>query len=166
MIAIRAMAVEDIDRILSLEAHTPEAPHWDCAAYERFLATPDTNDIRYAALVAVHGHDLMGFAVARLVLDVCVLESIVIAENARRMGIGKALLLAVATWGLGHGAVRMELEVRGSNENAIHFYEKRGLIKEGLRRGYYRDPTEDAVLMGKRLDSDLWTVENFPQKTD
>jgi len=35
-----------------------------------------------------------------------------------------------------------------------------------LRRDYYRDPDEHAVLMGKGLDSGLWAVENFPQKTD
>ncbi len=166
MIDIRAMAVEDIDRILSLEARTPEAPHWDRAAFERFLVEPDTEDVRYAALVATHGRDLIGFAIARQVLDICELESIVIAENLRRMGIGKALLKAVTTWCLAHGAVRIELEVRAGNENAIRFYQKAGLIKEGLRRDYYRDPDEHAVLMGKGLDSGLWAVENFPQKTD
>ena len=60
MIDIRAMAVEDIDRILSLEARTPEAPHWDRAAFERFLVEPDTEDVRYAALVATHGRGLLG----------------------------------------------------------------------------------------------------------
>jgi ribosomal-protein-alanine N-acetyltransferase len=62
--------------------------------------------------------------------------------------------------------VRIELEVRAGNEHAIRFYQKAGLIKEGLRRDYYRDPDEHAVLMGKGLDSGLWAVENFPQKTD
>jgi len=166
MIAIRAMAADELGRVLSLEASTPEAPYWGCAAYERFLVTPDPNDIRYAALVAVHGHDLTGFAAARQVLDVCELESIVVAANARRKGVGKALLKAVSSWASANGAVRIELEVRAGNENAIRFYEKSGLIREGLRRGYYRDPTEDAVLMGKRLDSGLCTVENFPEKTD
>jgi ribosomal-protein-alanine N-acetyltransferase len=166
MIVIRAMAADDLDRVQNLEVCTPEAPHWDCAAYERFVTAPDTKDVRYAALVAVRGHVLMGFAMARLVLDVCELESIVIAENARRMGIGRALLTAVSTWARERGALRMELEVRVSNGSAIRFYEKSGLTGEGLRRDYYRDPEEDAVLMGKRLDSGPWTVENFPQKTD
>ncbi len=166
MIAIRAMVAADLDQVLGLEARTCEAPHWERAAYERFLATSDAGDVRYAALVAVHEHELRGFAVARLVLDVCEFESIVIAENARRTGIGKALMKAVLALALAHGAVRMELEVRAGNENAIRFYESSGLVKEGLRRDYYRHPNEDAVLMGKRLDSGSWTVENFPQKTD
>jgi|SRR5271166_1178834 len=166
MIAIRTMTIEDLDRVLSLEAHTPEAPHWDRATYERFLVTADTKGVRYAALVAVHVHDLMGFAAARQVLDVCELESIVVAENARRKGIGRALLNAVSSWAFANGAVRIELEVRVGNENAVRFYEKSGLIKSGLRRDYYRDPDEDAGLMGKGLDSGPWTVENFPQKTD
>ncbi len=153
MIAIREMAVDDLDRVLGLEARTPEAPHWNRAAYERSLVAVDTKDVRYAAWVAMFGHDLMGFAVARLVLDACELESIVIAASARRKGIGKALLTVVSSWAFASGAVRLELEVRAGNQNAIGFYENSGLIKEGARRSYYREPNEDAVLMGKGLDS-------------
>src|SRR5271170_7846861 len=136
MSVIRTIAADDFDLVLGLEERTPEAPHWDRSAYERFLLTPDTEDVRHGCWVAVDGQDLMGFAAARLVLDVCELESIVVAENARRKGIGKDLLRAVSTWALAHGAWRMELEVRAGNENAIRFYERAGLLKEGLRRGY------------------------------
>jgi [ribosomal protein S18]-alanine N-acetyltransferase len=154
MIAIRAMTVEDLDGVLKLEMRTPEAPHWDRSTYERFLLTPDTSAVRHAAWVATDGQNLMGFAAARMVLDVYELESIVVGENARRKGIGWALLNVVSNWALAHGAVRMELEVRAGNETAIRFYEKAGLSKDGLRPGYYRDPDEDAVLMGKCLNSE------------
>jgi len=48
----------------------------------------------------------------------------------------------------------MELEVRAGNETAVRFYERAGMVREGARRGYYRDPDEDALLMGKSLYSD------------
>jgi [ribosomal protein S18]-alanine N-acetyltransferase len=166
MIAIRPMAADDLDWVLSLEASTPEAPHWSRAVYERFLLASETNDLRHAGWVAVDSGNLMGFAAATLVLDVCELESIVVVETARRKGIGEALLNEVSTWALAHGAVRMELEVRAGNERAIRFYEKAGWIEEGLRRGYYRGPEEDAVLMGKTMKPISYPVENFPEKFD
>jgi [ribosomal protein S18]-alanine N-acetyltransferase len=153
MVAIRAMAVDDLDQVLRLEAETPEAPHWDRAAYEHMLFGPETNEVRHAGWVAVEGGNLMAFAVVRIVLDVCELESIVVAEDVRRKGIGGALLNAVSTWAIAQGAERIELEVRAGNESAICFYERAGLIQEGLRRGYYRSPDEDAVLMGNSLKS-------------
>lgn len=156
MILIQAMTADDLDQILSIETPTPEAPHWDRSAYESFLLAPDTANVRHAAWVAVDvqgdAQQLKGFAAARMVLDVCELESIVVVENARRKGLGKALLNTVSTWALAYGAERIELEVRAGNENAICFYEKAGLLKEGLRRGYYCGPDEDAVLMGKSLE--------------
>jgi [ribosomal protein S18]-alanine N-acetyltransferase len=166
MIAIRAMAVDDLDRVLSLEIRTPQAPHWDRTVYEHLLNPSAIEEVRHAAWVAVERRELMGFAVARMVLDVCELESIVVVDNMRGKGIGKALLKTVSTWAAVHGAGRTELEVRASNESAIGFYEKAGWRREGLRRNYYRTPEEDAVLMGKILESIAWTVENFPSKTD
>ncbi|HEX3470437.1 MAG TPA: GNAT family N-acetyltransferase [Silvibacterium sp.] len=152
MIVIRTMTADDLDRVLSIETPTPEAPHWDRTAYESFLRPPDTEDVRHAAWVAMDAEQLKGFAAARLVFDVCELESILVVENARRKGLGKALISTVSNWALTHGAVKIELEVRAGNENAICFYEKAGLRREGLRSGYYRRPDEDAVLMGKTLE--------------
>jgi len=152
MIAIRAMTAGDVDYVMSLEARMPEAPHWARSAYERFLAS-DTSNTRSAAWVAEDGSGLVGFVMARLVVDVCELESIGVAASSRRRRTGRALLETVSTWATAQGARKMELEVRASNENAIRFYEKAGLAREGVRRGYYRDPDGDAVLMGTSLYS-------------
>jgi [ribosomal protein S18]-alanine N-acetyltransferase len=151
MIAIRAMTVDDVDRVRCLEERTPEAPHWDRKAYEQFLAT-GTGNLRSAAWVA-DGSELVGFVMARLIVDVCELESIVVAEDLRGRGIGGALLKTTLGWAAAQGAKKMELEVRAGNETAIRFYERAGMVREGVRRGYYRDPDEDALLMGKSLYS-------------
>jgi [ribosomal protein S18]-alanine N-acetyltransferase len=151
MVDVRAMAAEDIGAILKLAAETPEAPHWDRSAYELILSPDNEKRASRAAWVALNGSDLLGFTVVHLVAEVCELESIVVAKSARRKGVGKSLLNAVTDWSLASGARKLELEVRAGNEPAIAFYESAGLGREGLRIGYYRDPQEDAVLMGKRL---------------
>lgn len=152
MTAIRAMALRDLDQVLTLERSTSEAPHWDRTVYESVLLT-ETSGPRYGAFVAIHDEELAGFVVARQVLQVCEIESIVVALKARRAGLGSALLNAVSNWAAAGEAERLQLEVRAGNISAIRFYENAGLLKEGLRRGYYRDPDEDAVLMGKDLYS-------------
>lgn len=120
--------------------------------YERLLV-PDESSAGYIALAAFGDGALAGFIVARQILEVCEIESIAVAEGFRRVGVGRALLDAVSRRARALGTQRIQLEVRAGNQDAIRFYEKAGLMKEGLRRGYYRSPKEDAVLMGKSLNS-------------
>ncbi len=153
MTAIRAMALQDLDEVLALECSTPEAPHWERFIYERLLVDTDTSGVRHGAFVAIPDERLAGFIIARQVLEICEIESIVVAVDARREGVGSAMLEAISRWAAAGRAERLQLEVRAGNLSAIRFYERAGLIKEGLRRGYYRDPEEGAVLMGKSLYS-------------
>jgi ribosomal-protein-alanine N-acetyltransferase len=139
--SIRSMEVCDIDAVLSLERKIPEAPHWNRADYE----------CRTGFIAASEGR-LLGFSVAKLVVDICELESIAVAEEARGQGIGKALFQAVVEWARSRNALRVELEVRASNIRAIMFYERFGLCTEAVRRRYYQSPEEDAILMGLFLD--------------
>jgi [ribosomal protein S18]-alanine N-acetyltransferase len=154
MIFVRPMSAADIHAVLKLQNETPEGPHWDHAAYERIVSSTSQDRASRAALVATDGRGLLGFAVVHFVAGVSELESIAVAKSARRKGIGRALLNAIAEWSRSSGAKKFELEVRAANESAIVFYERAGFLKEGLRPRYYRDPEDDAVLMGKRLYSD------------
>ena len=163
MTAIRAMALQDLDEVLALECSAPEAPHWDRVIYERLLA--DGSGVRHGAFVAIPEERLAGFIIARQVLEICEIESIVVAVDARREGVGSAMLDTVSRWAAAGRAKRLQLEVRAGNLSAIRFYERAALINEGLRRGYYRDTEEDAVLMGKSLYSRKQAVENFLLKS-
>ena len=154
MIAIRAMALQDLDAVLALESSIAEAPHWNRVMYEKVVNEKlgaVASGVRHGAFVAMSGERLVGFIVAARVLEVCEIESIVVAGDARREGVGRALLEAISNWAATGGAERLQLEVRAGNLNAIRFYERAGLVNQGVRRGYYRDPEEDAVLMGRRL---------------
>jgi ribosomal-protein-alanine N-acetyltransferase len=64
------------------------------------------------------------------------------------------LCLAGMEWARGVGAWAMELEVRASSEAARGLYRALGFVEQGRRRGYYREPVEDAVLMGVGLQGE------------
>ena len=75
------------------------------------------------------------------------LGNIAVAPAWRRRGIGRWLLDWALEKAYERGAVRIFLEVRASNRLAQELYESRGFLQVGLRRRYYRAPTEDARVM-------------------
>jgi [ribosomal protein S18]-alanine N-acetyltransferase len=157
MAELRAMAAGDLDAVVALAVESTGAPQWTRQIYEEAIGLEGS-----AALVAMEGDVLAGFAIGVLVLDVCQIESIVVAEEFRRRGVGSALLAAVVAWLRERNGRRVELEVRAGNDGAIALYAGAGFLREGIRRGYYRNPDEDAVLMSLALDSPATTVEKIP----
>lgn len=106
----------------------------------------------FATIIAAYDNDTpVGYAVSYFAADESELPSIAVSPAARRRGIGNALLTALFDEVRGHGAARMFLEVRESNEAAILLYEKNGFITAGTRRHFYSDPEEDAFVMMKLL---------------
>lgn len=150
MTLIRSMSRDDLDAVMRLEAASAEAPHWERAVYEGFLS--QGGPVKQVFVARDDGR-LAGFVAARVMVDVCELESIVVDAAVRKTGVGKALLATLVRWARGNNVVRVELEVRSGNDAAICFYERAGFRRDGLRRGYYRNPEEDAVLMSLALAS-------------
>lgn len=144
---IRPMVAADLDAVILLAQRSGGAPYWTRPIYANAIEQEQT-----AALVAMADSRVAGFAVAGQVLDICELESIVVDPEFRRQGIGNTLLRAILAWSRLCGAHRLELEVRAGNTAAIALYRRAGFLRDGLRRSYYRDPEEDAVLMGLALD--------------
>jgi [ribosomal protein S18]-alanine N-acetyltransferase len=151
VLQVRAMTPADLQAVMRLQTATPEAPHWKQEIYEGFLAE---GNLPGQVFVAKAGCLLAGFVAARIAVDVCELESIVVDTQVRRAGVGKALLARLREWARSHHASRVELEVRSKNNSALTFYEHAGFHRNGLRRGYYRNPDDDAVLMSLRLESE------------
>jgi ribosomal-protein-alanine N-acetyltransferase len=75
------------------------------------------------------------------------ITSIAVREPYRRQGIGELLLISLIDLMIEMAASIITLEVRASNAAAQHLYQKYGFSQVGLRRGYYKDNREDAVLM-------------------
>jgi putative acetyltransferase len=77
-----------------------------------------------------------------------------VAADARRQGVGRALLDAAVDWARGAGVRKLELHVFPHNAPAISLYEKLGYEREGLRRAHYRRSDgsySDVLLMAKQL---------------
>ncbi|HEY4381608.1 MAG TPA: N-acetyltransferase [Acidobacteriaceae bacterium] len=161
-VQIRPALQTDFVLIVALERATEYAPHWSPATYASLLEAPVTGPNR-CVFVAVKDAVLVGFAVGLMhVLPVesalpqsgiaAELESVVVAANARRLGVGRALCTAVVEWSRAHGAAETILEVRATSAGAIALYTSLGFSPAGRRPRYYRDPGDDALVMRLPLE--------------
>lgn len=146
-VAIRPMTASDLDRVLSLSESLPEAPHWPRSAWLHAIH-PESTPCRIALVaVGLQPGPILGFAVASLLPPQAELETIAVASESQRMGIGKSLFQALNVRLKAAGVGELQVEVRASNQPALAFYRALGFVKTGFRPGYYADPIEDAVLM-------------------
>ena len=109
-------------------------------------------------MVAEAESRLLGFAVGKVMgfgssglKGVGEIESVAVDPAARRGGVGRALCEAVIGWCRGQRAEEVELEVRAGSVGAIALYGGLGFVVVGRRKGYYREPVEDALLMKLEL---------------
>jgi tRNA threonylcarbamoyladenosine biosynthesis protein TsaB len=148
-VTIRPMTVGDLDRVMEIAGSLAHAPHWPRQAYA--TALDRTNGPRRVALVAEGPEKVIGFAISLLVGPEAELETIGVALDWQRQGVGRALL-NVLDAALRHaGVTKVLLEVRDSNQQARQFYRSQEFPEIGRRTDYYTDPKEDAVLMGRML---------------
>ena len=101
-------------------------------------------------LVAVEDGDLIGYIGSQSVMGESDMMNVAVHPDHRRKGLGEMLVLAVCD-ALSGEHTRLALEVRSSNAPAISLYEKLGFVQVGLRRNYYRNPKEDALILRKEL---------------
>lgn len=90
---------------------------------------------------------ILGFAGFWIMADEAHITNIAVRETHRRQGIGELLLISMIDLATGLNAGKFTLEVRASNIAAQSLYYKYGFTQVGLRRGYYTDNKEDAILM-------------------
>ena len=93
---------------------------------------------------------LQGFVIARVLAEEWEIENIVVADSAAAAWAGHSSAGRTSRSGPSQGAAAVFLEVRESNRAARALYEKWAFLESGSRRGYYKDPQEDAILY--RLD--------------
>lgn len=130
-----------IKQIAALEKECFSTP-WSEAMLEEELFNPQASFI-----VAEDGEgNILGYAGLHVVLDEGYIDNIAVCPDARRHGVGSALLDVYCRFGAVHLAF-LTLEVRASNVPAIGLYEKYGFQRAGVRPGYYQRPREDAVIM-------------------
>jgi len=98
-------------------------------------------------LTVTEGDSAVGFGCILLVADEGELVDIAVSPAYRKLGLGQMLMTALLTEAANRGTEQVFLEVRQSNTPARTLYEKNGFTAIGLRKKYYKDPVEDAVLM-------------------
>lgn len=90
---------------------------------------------------------IVGFAGMWLMLDEAHVTTIGIKRDLRGRGLGELLFATLIDIAIGVGGARVTLEVRVSNQSAQNLYRKYGFYQEGIRRRYYSDNNEDALIM-------------------
>ena len=93
---------------------------------------------------------IVGYANFRIVADEGEIERVAVHPDSRRRGYGRKLMEAMVEYSRKKGVRDMTLDVRVNNEKAINLYESCGFVEEGRRKDYYREPTEDAIIMWRR----------------
>ncbi|OUP48741.1 ribosomal protein S18-alanine N-acetyltransferase [Lachnoclostridium sp. An181] len=95
--------------------------------------------------------NMAGYCIAYQILDEAEIARIAVDKDRRRNGIGGLLLEQLKKISKNQGGKRILLDVREGNFAARAFYEKEGFQIDGTRKGFYRNPKEDAVLMSLTL---------------
>ena len=103
--------------------------------------------------VASVENTIAGYAIVYTVMDEGELVRIAVDSMFRRQGVAGSLLDTLIREWQDHGILLWHLEVRKSNDAAQGLYRSRGFSKDGIRRGFYENPREDAVLMSLRLET-------------
>ena len=140
---IRSATADDLPSLMKLELAALTAAHWSVQQYGR--AVGDGAKVR-VTLVAEEDSNLRGFLVARMMGNEWEIENIVVAEEARRRGVGNQMFNDVLNLARQRKAEAIFLEVRESNLPARRFYEKNGFCECSRRKNYYHSPQEDAIV--------------------
>jgi ribosomal-protein-alanine N-acetyltransferase len=115
---------------------------WPLEGFREVLGMPGT-----VALVTTERDDPIGYFLAREILGTAEVLNLAVVPEYRGRGLGGVLLDAGLDAVRARGGSEVFLEVRASNAVAQGLYARRGFKLEGRRRGYYRRPDEDALVL-------------------
>jgi ribosomal-protein-alanine N-acetyltransferase len=143
----------DLDALVVLERMCFSHP-WTPRNFTSAMADPPRS--RVVVLRVPHpaddpGRGIAAYCVYELAADELHVHNLAVHPGVRRGGLGRLLMDVVLQAGARQGARAALLEVRGSNEAARRLYESLGFRELATRRNYYSHPTEDALVMEKRL---------------
>lgn len=136
------MKVSDLPQVMSIDTQSFPAP-WTQEIYEQELLK---NDFAHY-FVLVHEDEIIGYVGIWIVFDDAQITNIAVAPRYRGKGIGEKLFGFALTYAFQRGAQKLSLEVRPSNHVAKNMYKKFGLQEGGIRKNYYPDNGEDAIVM-------------------
>jgi ribosomal-protein-alanine N-acetyltransferase len=144
-VELRRLQMRDLNAIEKIERASYPTP-WSRSMFASELAKPSS--ICLGAFDLESG-ELVGYLVISRYVDAWHVMNVAVAPDHRRRGIATTLLERLFELTAGRGRRGYTLEVRVSNGDAIGLYERLGFKPRGVRRGYYTDNREDALIMWK-----------------
>ena len=142
---IRRMEVADAKKVAVLEAENFSEP-WREQDFEKAAF-----DMETLYLVAEQAGKIVGCCGVRNLSGDGEITNVSVKHSFRRQGIAEQLMKRLLSEGAAMGITAFTLEVRSGNLAAICLYEKLGFVTEGVRKNFYRNPSEDALIMWRRL---------------
>ena len=143
-VIIKPLTEEYVDQVCVLEEEAFSMP-WHKESFLEMIANENA-----CYLVALIGEEVVASCGLRHIVGEGEITNVVTKNTMRGKGIGRQILLQLLEEGTKMGAEAFTLEVRVSNAPAIHLYESLGFVSEGIRKNFYEEPTEDALIMWKR----------------
>ncbi len=141
---VRRMALSDAEKVAELERLCFSLP-WSKRLVEESVSSPfDTG------FVLEQGGEILAYGILSIVAGEGEIQRIAVLPEKRRRGLASKVMEAMKDYAIEQKAESILLEVRQSNEAARNLYKAWGFCEEGIRKGYYSDPKEDAILMGLR----------------
>jgi ribosomal-protein-alanine N-acetyltransferase len=140
-VTVRTMRPMDLEAVMHIERRSFSAP-WEESTFRGLLRRPSA-----ALLVAEVDLDVAGYSVMWFAADEGEIGDIAVLPEMRGTGIGRTLLLECISVAAGRGIRSLFLEVRETNDVARRLYATVGFHVVGVRKKYYTEPVEDAIVM-------------------
>ena len=145
MIEYRKLKLRDLNSIEVIERSSYPTP-WSRLMFAGELAKPSSICL---GAIDTERKELVGYLIISRYVDAWHVMNVAVAEPYRRRGVASGLMVRLFEETSRDGRRGYTLEVRVSNEAAIRLYEGLGFRARGIRRGYYTDNREDALIMWK-----------------
>ena len=145
-ITFRNMTVDDLDQVMEVEVNSFTIP-W---SREAFFNELTKNQFAQYLIVEVD-QKVVGYCGVWIIIDEAHITNIALLPEYRGLKLGEALMAKIMELAREMGALRVTLEVRVSNERAQNLYRKFGFEEGAIRKQYYTDNMEDALVMWVNL---------------
>ena len=138
---LREMEIDDLEQVMEIERDLFSVP-WTKEGFFTFLTRKNS-----MFLVVEEKGEILGYCGLLTVLDEGDVTNVAVRRDRQREGIGQFLMQSMIRLAGEIGVNMIHLEVRVGNGTAVRLYERMGFTRDGIRKDYYSDPKEDAILM-------------------
>ncbi|MBF4694485.1 ribosomal protein S18-alanine N-acetyltransferase [Fusibacter ferrireducens] len=147
ILEVRRMTLDDVESVYEIETLSFKSP-W---SKDAFFNEVNQNQLAVYFVVTLN-EEIIGYAGMWTVVDELHVTNVAIAPDKRGMGFSSRLMEKLFEFAVENKFASMTLEVRTTNKVAINLYEKYGFKSLGIRKGYYQDTNEDALIMWKEFN--------------